>query len=123
MVDRRSEGEGAFIFGVVLGAVAGAATALFLTPRSGEALRAELLRRGRGLQERVQALAAGVQERSREVVAERAPWVGEQSATPPPSTPAQGEKPPVEPGDPAGEPASAPASTAAAQPAPETGEV
>jgi gas vesicle protein len=35
-------GDGAFVFGFILGALAGAAAALFLTPRSGDEMRQDL---------------------------------------------------------------------------------
>ena len=60
--------EGAFVFGVVLGAAASAVATLLLTPRSGDSVRAELTQRGRALQELALGLTSQAQERSRDLV-------------------------------------------------------
>ncbi|MDI3339477.1 MAG: YtxH domain-containing protein [Sphaerobacter sp.] len=48
--------EGAFILGVVLGAIAGASATLWLTPRSGEELRADIVRRARAVERRAREM-------------------------------------------------------------------
>ncbi|MBX5445129.1 YtxH domain-containing protein [Sphaerobacter sp.] len=58
MADDR--GDGAFIAGVVLGAIASASATLWLTPRSGEEVRAEIARRARTLEQRAREVAAQV---------------------------------------------------------------
>ncbi|ACZ39215.1 YtxH domain-containing protein [Sphaerobacter thermophilus] len=58
MADDR--GDGAFIAGVVLGAIASASATLWLTPRSGEEVRAEIARRARELEQRAREAAAQV---------------------------------------------------------------
>lgn len=63
-----SSHTGAFIFGAVLGAVAGAAVTLWLTPRSGQEWRDEIFGRGRALQERVTSAGIEVQTRSRDLL-------------------------------------------------------
>lgn len=63
-----SSHTGAFIFGAVLGAVAGAAVTLWLTPRSGQEWRDEIFGRGRVLQERVSSAGSEVQTRSRDLL-------------------------------------------------------
>jgi gas vesicle protein len=60
---------GAFLFGMVLGAAAGAAATLLLTPQSGTKLRERILRKGKQVQEQVASVSADVQERSRGVIA------------------------------------------------------
>lgn len=50
--------DGAFILGVVLGAVAGGIATLLLTPRSGDDLRDELAARARQMRARFQERAA-----------------------------------------------------------------
>jgi gas vesicle protein len=37
-----NSGNGAFVFGFIVGAIAGAAAALFMTPRSGDEMRQEI---------------------------------------------------------------------------------
>jgi gas vesicle protein len=61
----RNDGhQGAFIFGAVVGAIAGAAAALFMTPRSGEQVRQQLAARGADLQGRVSGAAGEMRSQS-----------------------------------------------------------
>lgn len=95
MADDR--GDGAFIAGVVLGAIASASATLWLTPRSGEEVRAEIARRARALERRAREAAAQVP-----VLSDLLASTGEESAeytyemTPPP-TPAPVPAPAPEP--------------------------
>lgn len=56
--------QGAFIFGAVVGAIAGAAAALFMTPRSGEQMRQQLAARGSELQGRISGAAGEMRSQS-----------------------------------------------------------
>jgi gas vesicle protein len=56
--------QGAFIFGAVVGAIAGAAAALFMTPRSGEQVRQQLAARGSELQGRISGAAGEMRSQS-----------------------------------------------------------
>lgn len=75
---------GAFIFGMIVGAVAGTGVALLFTPRSGEELREELLNQTQGVQGRVQTLGSQVQGRTHDVssqVQTRVQGIGSQVQT------------------------------------------
>lgn len=67
---KNSSHWGAFIFGMIVGAMAGAGAALLLTPRSGEEIRGELLGQTQGVRGRVQDVGAQVQSRAQEVGSE-----------------------------------------------------
>jgi gas vesicle protein len=66
---KREQGhQGAFIFGAVVGAIAGAAAALFMTPRSGPEIRQQLAARGSELQQREGGMASDLRSQSQSVV-------------------------------------------------------
>ncbi len=60
--------QGAFFFGVILGAIAGALAALLVTPKSGPELREELLGQAGDMQQRVTEATATARERSEGIV-------------------------------------------------------
>ncbi len=60
--------QGAFFFGVILGAIAGALAALLMTPKSGPELREELIGQAGDMQQRVTDVTATARERSEGIV-------------------------------------------------------
>ncbi len=60
--------QGAFFFGVILGAIAGALAALLVTPKSGPELREELMGQAGDMQQRVNDMTATARERSGGIV-------------------------------------------------------
>lgn len=70
---RDGGGGGAFVAGLILGAVAGAAATLWLTPVSGPELRATLRRRAEEVRHQLQQRGSDLGARSREMVAARRP--------------------------------------------------
>ncbi|MGA7670806.1 MAG: YtxH domain-containing protein [Nitrolancea sp.] len=60
--------QGAFFFGVILGAIAGALAALLVTPKSGPELREELMGQAGDMQQRVTEVTATARERSEGIV-------------------------------------------------------
>jgi len=60
--------QGAFFFGVILGAIAGALAALLMTPKSGPELREELMGQAGGVQQRVSDVTSTAVERSEGIV-------------------------------------------------------
>lgn len=75
---------GAFIFGAIMGAMAGAGAALLFTPRSGEEIRGELLGQTQGVQGRFQTIGSQVQSRAQGIgsqVQTRVQTVGSQVQT------------------------------------------
>jgi gas vesicle protein len=69
--------RGAFIFGAVVGGLAGAAAALFMTPRSGPEIRQQLAARGSELQQRAGGVASDLRSQSQSVVGPYVEKVGD----------------------------------------------
>lgn len=63
--------KGAFLTGLLLGGLAGAATALLMTPQSGEETRVQIQTTGTHLKSQVGDKAASLQERGKVIVEER----------------------------------------------------
>lgn len=58
-----AQGDGGFVFGLIIGAIGGAAAALFLTPKSGEDLRREV-------ESRINEKAGPVREKAEPLVSQ-----------------------------------------------------
>jgi gas vesicle protein len=61
---KRGGHQGAFIFGMILGAIAGGLAALFMTPKSGKEIRHELKDQAGGVQQLVTDVTSNVRGRS-----------------------------------------------------------
>lgn len=64
----KPEGNGALVFGLVVGSLAGAVIGLWRAPMSGAELRGRLLRRSQAIGEKAESIVAG--ERVEDAIAE-----------------------------------------------------
>ncbi len=67
-VERQESHQGAFFFGMVIGVVAGAVAALFMTPKSGSQIRHQLKDQAGGVQQLVTDVTSNVRDRSEGIV-------------------------------------------------------